>query len=156
VGVTSPAKRDFVRGLGLYSDVVEYDDLSSLATEPTVLLDLAGDPGHRAALLTSLGGSLEREVLAGFTHRAAAAAPADFFFVPDAMRARAAQLGWAQLNERFCSALKDFARVSSWMHVEVRRGSDAVVEAYREVFANSSAPSSARLLSLADSSCHGA
>jgi hypothetical protein len=148
VGVTSPVNRDLVVGLGLYANVIEYDDLDSLPSRPTVLLDLAGDASRRAALAASLGASLEREVLAGFTHRGAAAAPADFFFVPDEMRARAKQLGWPALNERFCRALKDFARASDWMHVEVSPGPDAVLDAYRGVFDNSNVPTTARLLSL--------
>jgi hypothetical protein len=151
VGVTSAANHAFVRRLGLCSAVFEYGDLGSIPTRQTVLLDLAGDPESRSALASHLGGSLSQEILAGFTHRGAAGAaapPTDLFFVPDQMRNRAKQQGWATLNERFCRALTDFAQASEWLQIKLGYGPEAVVAAYQDTLANRNAPSSGRILSL--------
>jgi hypothetical protein len=109
VGLTSPARRGWVEGLGLYDQVLPYDALDGLdPARRTVLVDVAGDGAVLRGIHERLGDALARSILVGFTHRAPAPPDAampgpapEFFFAPDAMRAHGHELqrlyarGWA-------------------------------------------------------------
>ena len=70
VGLTSPARRDWVEGLGLYDSVMTYEDIGKLrAPGGAVLVDFAGDRAVIRGVHEQLGDDLVRSVMVGFTHR---------------------------------------------------------------------------------------
>ncbi|MEE4154913.1 MAG: DUF2855 family protein [Erythrobacter sp.] len=68
IGLTSPGNVDFVRGTGLYDDVVPYDDLASIAKKPTVSVDFAGNAKLLAGLHRHFDEALKYSCLVGATH----------------------------------------------------------------------------------------
>ncbi|MEM7688359.1 MAG: DUF2855 family protein [Pseudomonadota bacterium] len=68
IGLTSPGNVDFVKATGLYDEVVAYDDLGGVATEPTVSVDFAGNAKLLAGIHTHFGDALKYSCLVGATH----------------------------------------------------------------------------------------
>jgi hypothetical protein len=70
VGLTSPGRRAWVSELGAYDTVLGYDELERLDPPRTaVLIDFTGDGTLVQRLHQRLGGSLQRTLLVGYTHR---------------------------------------------------------------------------------------
>ncbi|MFU7528276.1 DUF2855 family protein [Qipengyuania sp. ASV99] len=68
IGLTSAGNLDFVRSTGLYDEVVAYDDLGSIAAEPTVSVDFAGNAKLLASIHHHFGHALKYSCLVGATH----------------------------------------------------------------------------------------
>jgi hypothetical protein len=118
VGLTSPARREWLTGHGLYDRVLGYDEAGRLtAPGGAVLIDVAGDGDLLHGLHRRLGGSLRRSIRVGYTHRRTGAdhgplpGPApEFFFAPDEMVRRRDALG-----RRYAEAWQGFAPVAERM-----------------------------------------
>jgi hypothetical protein len=157
VGLTSPGNLGFVEGLGVYSSVVTYDAVDSLAVRPTAFVDVAGDAAVRSSVHRHFGDDLVHSSAVGGTHWDAGggdgqplpgAAPS-FFFAPDQIRKRAGEWGAATLETNFAEAWQQAVAWSGgWLDVRRSRGQDAVREAYLEVLDGRSAPSVGHVLSL--------
>ncbi len=92
VGLTSPARVEWVEGLGLYDEVRGYDEIDGVAPNggDSFVVDFAGDRRILSAAHAALGHSLQRSVVVGATHWDAAAIEVEipgvdpkFFFAPD-------------------------------------------------------------------------
>jgi len=68
IGLTSPGNVDFVKGTGLYDEVVTYDAVASLDNVPTVTVDFAGNSGLLAELHNHYADNLKYSCLVGVTH----------------------------------------------------------------------------------------
>jgi len=68
IGLTSPGNVDFVKGTGLYDEVVTYDEVGSLADVPTVTVDFAGNAKLLGSLHHHYGDNLKYSCLVGVTH----------------------------------------------------------------------------------------
>jgi hypothetical protein len=137
IGLTSGARRAWVEGLGLYSEVLAYDEVSDLSVPGSaVLVDFAGDRALLRRLHEQLGDSLERSILVGFTHRQLGADEApppgpvpEFFFAPDEMVRRGRELA-----RRYAVAWQEFAPVvERTMRIERVTDGDELVRVYREL-----------------------
>jgi uncharacterized protein DUF2855 len=137
IGLTSGTRRAWVEGLGLYDEVLAYDDVGDLgAPGSTVLVDFAGDRRLVRRLHEQLGDALERSILVGFTHRQLGADEAplpgpvpEFFFAPDEMVRRGRELA-----RRYAVAWQEFARVvERTMRIERVTDGDQLVHVYREL-----------------------
>src|SRR3990172_917804 len=89
VGLTSAKNADFVRKLGFYDEVVLYDQVASLAKQPAVFVDMAGDGAVTAAVHRHFGDELAYDCTIGATHWSAARTnerlpgpKPEFFFAP--------------------------------------------------------------------------
>jgi hypothetical protein len=153
IGLTARENLSFVRSLGLYREVHAYDEAASLAPERAVLLDIAGSSETRRILEETYGDRLARVLIAGGTHvdpEGADPGSDRFFFVPERMRSRARELGWAELNARYCHEVRGFARRSrDWLEVGLASGPEQVSSSYRSALENANSPERATLLSLA-------
>ncbi|MDO9285573.1 MAG: DUF2855 family protein, partial [Aquabacterium sp.] len=120
VGLTSPANVAFCESLGVYSRVLTYDQLDSLAADtPCVYVDFAGNGGLRQAIHSrftqlayscSIGGT-HVEQLAGA--RDLPGPKATLFFAPAKVKKRSADWGSAEFSQRLVSAWHGFrAQVS--------------------------------------------
>jgi Protein of unknown function (DUF2855) len=152
IGLTSERHREWVASLALYDDVLTYaqaDDLD--VAGGAVLVDFSGDRALVGALHERLGDALKRSVHVGFTHREAAddqlalAGPAgDFFFAPDEMARRGADLARA-----YAEAWAGFAPlVERAMRIERVTDADALVAAYRGLVRGRSDPAVGYVASL--------
>jgi hypothetical protein len=152
IGLTSAEHVAFVQGLGLYAEVCAYPDAASLQPGRAVLLDIAGNSETRAVLERRFGDQLARTVLAGGTHVDPGGIDPDsdsFFFVPERMRARAREIGWSELNARYCRDVKAFAREArAWLDVDVASGAEGVTSAYLAAVENATPPHRTSVLSL--------
>jgi hypothetical protein len=158
VGLTSPARVDFVEGLGVYDRVVPYEDVSSLPAEPAVYVDMSGDAGVRASVHGHYGDSLRHSAVIGATHREELAGDdreplpgprPEFFFAPDQLRKRASEWGREGLDRRMAEAWRPFVEWSSgWLRVERGAGPEALRDAYLELLDGRSDPAAGHVLSL--------
>jgi hypothetical protein len=150
VGATSPARRAFVAGLGVFDQAIAYDELASMdASAPTVYIDFAGDTDFRRAVHSHWRERLTYSCAVGVTHHdafdernAGSGLPGpkpQFFFAPTQMQQRSAPppqgLGRAVLMQRIDAAWTAFAEracggASPWLTVDARRGTDAMRAAY--------------------------
>jgi hypothetical protein len=137
IGLTSGTRRAWVEGLGLYDEVLAYDEVGNLsASKGAVLVDFAGDRALVRRLHEQLGDALERSILVGFTHRQLEADEAplpgpvpEFFFAPDEMVRRGREL--ARL---YAVAWQEFAPVvERTMRIERVTDGDQLVRVYREL-----------------------
>ncbi|HVF31852.1 MAG TPA: DUF2855 family protein [Acidimicrobiales bacterium] len=160
VGLTSPAHRAFVEGLGVYDRVLGYDEVDGLPGGRAVLVDVAGSADARAAVHRHYGDDLARSVLVGGTHWDEQASPdargplpgpaPAMFFAPDQITKRTAEWGPGGFAERVRAAWsRAVAWSDGWLQVEHGRGPEAVQATYREVLAGRTAPSSGHVLSMA-------
>lgn len=146
IGLTSPANRDYVTDLGVYDEVIGYDDVDALTPVGTSLyVDLAGSAVLRAGLRAGLGASLVREVVVGLTHHeglpsAGSTSAPEFWFAPDHLKRRGQDWGPGILHARFSedyrAALPALARS---VHVEQVAGPEALQQAWHGVLGNTAA-----------------
>ena len=137
IGLTSGTRRAWVEGLGLYDEVLAYDEVDDMgAPGGAVLVDFAGDRALVRRLHEQLGDALERSILVGFTHRqleadqAPLAGPVpEFFFAPDEMVRRGRGLA-----RRYAVAWQEFAPVvERTLRIERVTDGDELVRVYREL-----------------------
>lgn len=128
VGLTSTPNVDFVKSLGIYDEVVSYDELESLdAAEPAVFVDMAGNSALRARVHQQLAGSLNYSCSVGLSHwdkngpvveELPGPAPV-MFFAPDQSVKRVKELGPAEFQRRYGESWGLFlARAQNWVKVE--------------------------------------
>jgi NADPH:quinone reductase-like Zn-dependent oxidoreductase len=130
VGLTSARNTSFVERFGLHDRVLAYEDIARIARAPAVLVDVAGSQQLQTAVAAHLGSHLHRTVIAGGTHvdergmePESANPTTSFLFVPTRMRTRGKELGWVELNRRYCEALKPFVRAAGgWLRVMTATG----------------------------------
>jgi hypothetical protein len=68
IGLTSAGNVEFVKESGLYDEVLAYDDVGSIAAEPSVSVDFAGNSRLLKSIHTHLGEALKYTCLVGVTH----------------------------------------------------------------------------------------
>lgn len=158
IGLTSEANREFVAGLGLYTEVTTYDEIGELETGPVLYVDISGSAPIRRAVHERLAESLVHSCAVGASHwqrfgeqvgELPGPAPA-FFFAPDQVAKRSRDWGPDGLEERFTAAWRRFVPwTESWLEVEHGSGFEAIEAAYRQVLDGSVPPQQAHVLSAA-------
>ncbi|MEM6476664.1 MAG: DUF2855 family protein, partial [Pseudomonadota bacterium] len=142
IGLTSAGNVDFVKSTGLYDEVVSYDDVGSMAVEPTVTVDFAGNAKLLASLHNHFGDSLKYSCLVGATHieergaglGAAAELPGPkptLFFAPDHFVAFFKEHGPVEGGKLAAMAWHGFlASVEGAIEIETHAGLDAARTTY--------------------------
>jgi hypothetical protein len=156
IGLTSPRNAAFVRALGFYDEVVLYDELDSLAPEPAVFVDMAGDGKVTAAVHRRFGDLLKCDLTIGATHWAAPRAGGElpgpkpeFFFAPSQIAKRRQDWGARGFEERLGAAWTRFCDDSdAWLQVVPSRGAAALERVYRETLAGRTDPAEGHVVSL--------
>ena len=141
VGLTSAGNADFCRSLGIYDEMLAYDDTDRIADLPSVLVDVSGNQDVVRAVHTRLGDTLACSLIVGDTHwdhQAAAAADGlpgpspTFFFAPSQVTKRTGDWGAEVLGRRLADAWNHYADwVSEWLTLEHAAGPEAVIEVFR-------------------------
>lgn len=154
IGLTSAANVATLSGLNLYDRVVTYDQAGELtAKAPAAYVDFAGDPKVTSAVHAALGDGLSRSIIVGGTHWQADRAPVELpgpkpvlFFAPDQIRKRAGEWGYAELDERFMSALRAFVADASWLNIKQHVGPDALLATYHDILEGRARPDEGHII----------
>lgn len=156
IGLTSARNAAFVRGLGFYDQVVLYEEIESLAKEPAVFVDMAGDGAVTAAIHRHFADALLYDCTIGATHwsaeRGSAELPGpkpEFFFAPGQIVKRSKEWGAQVLAERLGAAWSKFCDASdSWLRIERSSGREALERVYRETLAGRADPAVGHVVAL--------
>jgi hypothetical protein len=161
IGLTAAGNVEFVERLGLYDQVLSYDEIGALDTEvPMAYIDFSGDGGVRAALHNQLGDSLVYDCAVGATHIDALGGadglpgPAPvLFFAPAQAKKRSDEWGSDGLIERISVSLDEFIAfvanpANKLLRIERGSGQEAVEQVYLDVLKGRAAPDAGSILSL--------
>uniref|UniRef100_A0A6J5ZTK3 Unannotated protein n=1 Tax=freshwater metagenome TaxID=449393 RepID=A0A6J5ZTK3_9ZZZZ len=161
IGLTSAANVDFVERLGLYDQVLSYDEIGQLdGDQPAAYIDFSGDAGVRAAIHNRLADALVYDCAVGATHINALGGadglpgPAPvLFFAPAQAKKRGDEWGVGELLGRIAAALGEFIGFVSnpdnvLLRVEVGSGPQDVEAAYLAVLRGEAAADAGSILSL--------
>ena len=134
VGLTSPSNQSFVEGLGLYDQVLTYDDVESLSQVSSAYVDMAGNREVLSRVHHHLGDELKCSCGVGITHWEARdgddpaslpGAKPTMFFAPSQIMKRNEELGPEQYQALLGQATNDFfADVDQWVSIEERNFKD--------------------------------
>jgi uncharacterized protein DUF2855 len=158
VGLTSSRSAEFARALGVYDQVLAYDELDSLPDGPAIYVDMAGDGELRDTVHRHFGGELLHSAVVGATHHDRLGAVAEdlpgarpmFFFAPERVAKRTADWGRAGLEARLADAWHPYVQwTSGWLEVVHEHGAEALQRAYLDLLDGHIDPARAHVLSLA-------
>jgi len=157
IGLTSPSNVDFVTSLGWYTDVLTYDDVTSLPLVDAVVVDISGDGRTLAAVHNRLGDHLRYSMIIGKSHHDAPPAPItagptpELFFAPTEVSRRIDEWGPAEYRRRCAEALEGFVAGSRrWLSIERSSGPAAAASTWSQVYEGQVPPSVGRIVSLHD------
>jgi len=151
IGLTSAGNVEFVKSTGLYDEVVAYDDVASIANEPTVSVDFAGNSKLLASIHTHFGDNLKYSCLVGATHieeRGGFGGQADLpgakpilFFAPDHFVAFFKEHGPVEGGKLAAAAWHSFLEaVDGAIEIVVEPGLEAARTTYLEMIGGSVDP----------------
>jgi hypothetical protein len=161
VGLTSARNADFVRGLGCYTSVLPYGDVTWLdAAVPTVYVDFSGDGALRARIHQHLDTGLVYDCYAGssanpefFREQDLPGPKPEFYFAPNQIRKRNADWGPAVVTQRYNEAQTRFfghvTRASPpWVKIETARGFDGAAKVIAELAGSGGDPATGHIVRL--------
>ena len=157
LGLTSPRSADYARSIGVYDEVLTYEQLGELRCGPAVYVDIAGDAEVRSAVHRHFGGELAHSAVVGATHHDRRGEVPDelpgprpaFFFAPDRVAKRSTEWGREELQRRLADAWGPYVEwTDGWLRISHGEGADAVRDAYLDVLDGRVEPSRAHVLSL--------
>ena len=121
IGLTSAGHQDFVKDLGLYSNVLAYDDLEKLdPNRPTLYIDVAGNAELQRRVHEHFGERLVHDAALGASHASShdnrppqpdenlPGPKPTFFFAPDWVARRQDEWGSEEFNRRVAEAVAAF------------------------------------------------
>lgn len=157
VGLTSDRNRSFVEGLGLYDDVITYDEVDQL--DPSIastMVDMAGNGSLRAAIHTHFGDQLKISLTVGATHwqdggngGPLPGPTPEFFFAPGQSAKRSAEWGADELDRRIARSFHQLLDTTDeWLTVERRSGAEGVTSVYRSLLEGRAEPAIGYVVSM--------
>ena len=136
IGLTSAANTGFVESLGIYQQVIGYEEIRDLGSQPAVYVDVAGNQDIRRSVHEHFQTELTYSMSVGGTHWDHEAAqthdelpgPAPrFFFAPTQMTKRRQDWGQGELDERVGAAWTRYSEwIDTWLEFRTARGINAV------------------------------
>lgn len=157
IAVTSAKNCAFVADLDPYDQVVSYDEIDSIARARSVLIDMAGNGGVRAAVHEHLQDDLRYSMTVGMSHHGSPPAEIttgptpQMFFAPSEVARRGKEWGAQQYRARTTEALTEFVAASrAWLTVEGSHGPQGAQQTWAAVYDGEIAPSVGRIVSLHD------
>ncbi|MCV6627357.1 MAG: DUF2855 family protein [Cellvibrionaceae bacterium] len=143
IGLTSSANRSFVEGLGLYDQVLSYDEIEQLPRKNSLLIDFAGNGDIKHRIHSALAEALQYSCVVGASHwdkvTEAESLPGpepELFFAPHQAQKRVKELGAAEFGRRLATAWEQFIGASgSWLEVETIYGERDISASYQAVLA---------------------
>ena len=157
VGLTSPRSVDFAGELGVYDEVLTYEEIESLADTPALYVDMAGDSQVRSAVHNRFGAQLMHSAVVGATHHDRMGAVPDslpgprptFFFAPNRVAKRTGEWGRAGFERKLADAWGPYLEwARGWLEVLAQSGPQALQRAYLDLLDGRIDPAKAHVLSL--------
>ncbi len=146
VALTSERSAGFVRGSGLYDEVMTYDALAEVRRTPTALVDFANAAAVVAGVREALGALLHFDLVVGATHWDAtqgpkvAGVPRSAFFAPSRLTKRGQEWGDA-LRDKLAEAWTGFMAVAPTLtRLDERSGAQAALAAWDEAVSGRADP----------------
>ncbi len=141
VGLTSAANGDIIKPMGLYDDVVSYDDMASLdAAVPHVLIDFAGRGDVTAALHQHLGENMRHTALVGASHGAKLGMAdgmikerSELFFMPGYAAQRIKETGGQFVKDMTLAAAQIADQSPNWLTLTEAAGEADISDLYHTV-----------------------
>ena len=151
IGLTSAGNRDFVTRLGLYDQVITYDEIKDLdAGTASVVVDMAGNAAVRQSVHQHFTNQLRYSSTVGATHwEEGGVAPAtdlpgptpEFFFAPTQIQKRSNEWGAEELMSRIAGSLHEMmVDAARWMTVTQRSGPAGITEVYKTLLEGEADP----------------
>ena len=160
VGLTSASNLEFTRRLGLYDQVLSYDEVSLLGgSRETIYLDFSGSGSVRASIHEHCK-ALVYSCAIGGTHwqdlKSGAHLPGPtptLFFAPAQLKKRITDWGGPALQAKVGTAMQSFMMAaanpsSAWMTIERHQGKDAALQVYDSVMTGRAKPELGLMVSL--------
>ena len=151
VGLTSARNRAFVEGLGLYDEVIVYEEIDQLDPKAASgLVDMAGSDTVRSGVHVHFGGGLRFSMTVGATHWEDTASGGTelpgpspkFFFAPAQIAKRSQEWGAAELARRIAAAWHELLDdTDRWLTVVHRFGPQETAAVYHDLLEGRSDPS---------------
>lgn len=144
IGLTSNGNRGFCENMGIYDQVVSYDDIASLdADEAVVFVDMAGNRSVLEQLHNHYQDNMKASCGVGITHYDSrdGADPATLpgakpamFFAPSQIEKRNKDWGPEQFQANLAAAWSDFlGQVDNWVSINEPQGRDGMLATYETV-----------------------
>lgn len=143
VGLTSTGNKAFVEGMGIYDEVVTYDDIEQIADGKVAFVDMAGNRSLLERVHHHFGDNVLCSSGVGITHwdtrtdeepAPLPGAQQSMFFAPTQIQKRMQDWGPEKLQAEMQSAWNDFlGSVDSWATINESNGQDGMVETYQTV-----------------------
>lgn len=158
IGLTSASNLAFVESLGIYDQVLTYDDVASIAQVPSVYVDIAGNQDVLFDVHTHLDGVLKHSMVVGNTNwntetsanAAELPAPApEFLFAPTQIAKRTQEWGREGLDARMGDAWNAYSDwADTWITFEQFTGAEEVLDAWEKVRNGSLDPAAGYICSM--------
>lgn len=157
IGITSATNVAFCESLGCYDCVISYEQISSMdAGQPVVMVDMAGSATVIADLHNHYAENMRHSCRIGATHydeagsvKGLPGAKPTFFFAPQHIKARSAEVGAAKFIGMLGLAFSRFRIFcDGWMSVLVSHGQQALTESYKTVLDGKADPAIGQVVSL--------
>ena len=139
IGLTSARNLSFVKDVGDYDEIVDYQNLDAINTRvKSAVVDMAGNPQIIADVHLLLGTNITYSCSVGATHWSATreniSIPEprpEFFFAPSQLSKRSKEWGREELNRRIDESLALFIEGSErWLTIQHAHGATQVAEVY--------------------------
>lgn len=161
IGVTSQRNRAFVEALGLYDQVITYDEIDQLdASFESGMVDMAGNGTVRSNVHNHFADNLKFSLSVGITHwedadggQAALPGPQpEMFFAPGQSAKRAKDWGPDELANRIDQSFNSLLDgTSDWLTVDHRTGADGMAHVYDQLVNGKADPASGFIVSMGGS-----
>ena len=165
IGLTSPGNLDFVRSMGIYDEVISYEQVAELPVEQAVVyVDMAGNGQLRSQLHHHFQDNMKYSCAVGGTHWEELSGAGDLpgarpslFFAPAQIKKRMADWGPGGVQTRLAQAWQQFMQPvlsaeKPWMHIIHGHGEAAVRAVYENMLSGEARPDQGNVLTLGNNS----
>jgi hypothetical protein len=155
VGLTSARNVDFVTSLGIYDQVLTYDQVAQLPADvPAVYVDFAGNGALRRQLHEHFGDNMKHNAIVGGTHwdklgtaKGLPGAKPVFFFAPTQYQKRVAEVGRDAFRHMLDDGWQTFtASAQDWIDVQAGQGVSAIRDVYKTMLSGDFRPTDGFIL----------
>jgi hypothetical protein len=157
IGLSGARGAEFARRLGVYDEVLTYDEVEVLGSDRAVYVDMAGDAQVRTRVHDRLGQALVHSAVVGATHHdrmgdvpeSLPGPRPKFFFAPDRVVKRTADWGRDGFESRLADAWRPYLRwCDGWLQTVEDDGPQALESAYLDLLDGRIDPAAGHVLSL--------
>jgi hypothetical protein len=155
LGLTSGRAAAYTRSLGVYDEVLSYEQLNALPQGRAVYVDMSGDSDVRGAVHAHFAGELAHSAVVGATHHDKMGTVPDelpgprptFFFAPDRVAKRSAEWGREGLEARLAAAWAPYVEwTDGWLEVKRLEGREPLRDTYLDLLDGRIDPSVAHVI----------